>query len=108
MKRFRLSPEAARDVRELWEYVAKDSIKAARRIRLKIFGACQMIAENPRIGHKREDLTDKPMLFWPVGAYVIIYNPGRKPVEIIRVVHGARDVPSVLGRTFGGASGDAP
>src|SRR5947199_10306162 len=46
------------------------------------FDACQRIAENPGIGHRREDLTDKPVLFWPAGSYLIIYNPARKPVEI--------------------------
>jgi antitoxin ParD1/3/4/toxin ParE1/3/4 len=96
MKRFKLSPEAALDVREIWAYIAENSIEAARRVRLQIFHACRRIAENPGVGHRREDLTGKPVLFWPVGLYLIIYNPARKPVEIIRVVHGARDVPSLL------------
>jgi plasmid stabilization system protein ParE len=96
MKRFKLAPEAARDIREIWAYIAKDSIKAARRVRLEIVDACQRIARNPRVGHSREDLTDKPVLFWPAGSYLIIYNPARKPVEIVRVVHAARDVPSLL------------
>jgi len=69
---------------------------AARRVRLQIFDACQRIAKNPGIGHKREDLTDKPVLFWPVGSYLIIYNPTKKPVEIVRVLHGARNIPSLL------------
>ena len=95
MKRFKLSPEAAQDIREIWAYAAAESIKAARRIRLQIFGACQTIARNPGIGHSREDLTEKPVLFWPVGTYLIIYT-ARKPVEIVRVLHGARDIPSLL------------
>ena len=96
MKRVTLSPEAARDIREIWAFIAQDSIKAARRVRLQILDACQKLAENPGIGHSREDLTDKSVLFWPVGSYLIIYNPVRRPVEIVRVVHGARDVPSLL------------
>jgi len=96
MKRFRLSPEAASDIREIWSYIATDNTKAARRVRLQILRACQRIANNPRIGHTREDLTEKPVLFWPVGSYVIIYNPMRRPIEIVRVVHGARDIPRLL------------
>ena len=95
MKRFRLSPEAAQDVREIWAYLAVDSIRAARRLRLQILEACQKIANNPGIGHSREDLTDKPVLFWPVGSYLIIYT-ARTPVEIVRVLHGARDIPGLL------------
>ena len=95
MKRFKLSPEAARDIREIWAYIAADSIKAARRLRLQIFEACQRIAENPGIGHGRADITEKPVLFWPTGSYLIVYAP-RKPVEIVRVLHGARDVPGLM------------
>ena len=95
MKRFKLSPEAAQDIREIWAYIAADSIKAARRLRLQIFEACQRIAENPGIGHSRADITEKPVLFWPTGSYLIVYAP-RKPVEIVRVLHGARDVPGLM------------
>jgi toxin ParE1/3/4 len=96
MKRFRLSPEAASDIREIWSYIAADSVKAARKVRLALLDACQRLAENPRIGHVREDLTDQPVLFWPVGSYLIIYDPTIKPLSIVRVVHGARDVPSLF------------
>ncbi len=95
MKRFKLSPEAAQDIREIWAYIAADSIGAARRLRLQIFDACQRVADSPGIGHSREDLTDKPVLFWPTGSCLIIYTV-RKPVEIVRVLHGARDIPSLL------------
>jgi plasmid stabilization system protein ParE len=95
MRRFKLSPEAAEDIREIWTYVAADSIKAARRLRLQILDACQRIAENPKIGHSREDLTEKPVLIWPTGSYLIVYAP-RKPVEVVRVLHGARDIPGLL------------
>ena len=60
MKRFKLSPEAAQDIREIWAYTAAESIKAGRRLRLQIFRACQTIAANPGIGHSREDLTKSP------------------------------------------------
>ena len=95
MKRFKLSPEAAQDVRENWAYIAADSVKAARRVRLQIFNACRKIADNPGIGHSRMDLTDKPVLFWPADSYLIIYT-ARKHVEIVRVLHGARDIPRLL------------
>lgn len=96
MKRFKLSTEAASDIREIWSYIAADSVKAARKVRLALFDACQRLAENPRIGHVREDLTDQPVLFWPVGSYLIIYDPQSRPLSIVRVVHGARDVPSLF------------
>ena len=36
MKRFKLSPEAAIDVRDIWAYIAEDSIKSARKVRLSL------------------------------------------------------------------------
>lgn len=57
MKRFKLSPQAADDIREIWIYIAADSVRAARKVRLSLWDACQRLAENPRIGHVREDLT---------------------------------------------------
>jgi toxin ParE1/3/4 len=96
MKRFKLSPHAAEDIREAWAYIARDNLNVASRFRMRLLKACRTIAQNPRIGHSREDLTNKPVLFWPEGQYLIIYNPARTPLEIVRVVHGARDVPRLI------------
>jgi plasmid stabilization system protein ParE len=96
MKSFKLSPYAADDIRSIWSYIAKDNVRAARRVRLRIFDACTRLAEHPRIGHERGDLTDRHLLFWTVEPYLIVYNPARNPIEIVRVLHGALDIPSIL------------
>jgi toxin ParE1/3/4 len=96
MNRFRLSLEAARDIEDMWAYIAKDSVRAARRVRLELLAACRRLVQHPGLGHRREDLTDKPVFFFPVHSYLIIYNPATKPLEIVRVVHGAQDVPRLL------------
>lgn len=92
-----LSPEAAADLREIADYIADESPDAARRFIAKLREAIQKIAETPGIGHLREDLTDQPVRFWPVGRYLIVYRQtGDKPPEIARVLHGARDVSALL------------
>ena len=96
MKLFKLSREAAGDIRDIWAHIAEGSIKAAGKVRLNLFDAFKLLAENPAIGHTREDLTDQPVLFWPDGSYLIIDDPRSEPLAIVRVVHGARDVPSSL------------
>jgi hypothetical protein len=50
------------------------------------------------MGHRREDLTSYLVLFWPVGAYVIIYSVERHPIEIVGVTQGSRDIPAFLSR----------
>lgn len=58
--------------------------------------AFRKLTEQPGIGHIREDLTDEPFCFWSVGAYLIIYRPDTAPLEILRVLHGSRDLTSLL------------
>lgn len=96
MTDFRFSPEAFRDIDEIWEYIAEDNLDAADRVRDEIFTACQRLAEMPGMGHLREDLADEPLRFWPVYSYLIIYRPESKPLEVVRVLHGARDVKRLL------------
>jgi plasmid stabilization system protein ParE len=48
------------------------------------------------MGHVREDLTGYPVLFWPVGAYLIVYRAERRPIEIVAVTQGSRDIPAFL------------
>lgn len=52
MKRFKLSMEAGQDIREIWVYIAPDSVRAARKVRLMLFDACQLLAEHRKIGHR--------------------------------------------------------
>ena len=96
MSQFILSPEANRDLDEIWEYIAEDSIDAADRWLAKLEKAINMLAEMPGIGHTRKDLTNKPVLFYPVGRYLIIYRADRQPIEVIRVLSAYRDVSRLL------------
>jgi len=50
----------------------------------KLFNAFEALGRTPGVGHRREDLTSYPVLFWPVGAYLIIYRADRRPIEIGR------------------------
>ena len=97
MSGFRLAPEAAQDVNGIWAYLVEESVPAARRVRLALLAACRQLSEHPGLGHRREDLTEKPVLFWPVYSYLIIYSPATQPLEIVRVLHGAQDIPRLLG-----------
>jgi antitoxin ParD1/3/4/toxin ParE1/3/4 len=64
---FRLSPEARRDIQQLWTYIARDSVEAAARVRREIRDACRRLAQHPYSGHQRGDLTTRQdVLFWPV------------------------------------------
>jgi plasmid stabilization system protein ParE len=96
VNKYVLSVAAELDLNEIWEYIARDSIDAADLWIEKLFDAFQTLAQNPGIGHGREDLTALPILFWPVGAYLILYRPQTEWIEIVAVTQGARDIPAFL------------
>ncbi len=86
------------DLEDIWEYIAADSIDAANRWIEKLFDAFDSLAMTPTMGHRRDDLTSLPVLFWPVGRYLIIYRLRNGSVEIVAVTQGSRDIPSFLRR----------
>jgi plasmid stabilization system protein ParE len=56
----------------------------------------ELLADNPAIGHVRPDLTHQHVRCWSVFKYLVIYRPDTKPLEIVRVLHGRRDVKRLL------------
>jgi plasmid stabilization system protein ParE len=100
VRRYVLSEDADRDLDGIWDYIAEDNLDAADQWIGKLFDAFDTIGNNSGIGHKREDLTSYPVLFWPVGAYLIIYRATSQSVEIVAVTQGARDIPAFLRPPF--------
>ena len=55
------------------------------------------LASMPETGHRREELTDDETIrFWSVGSYLIVFRVNTRPLEVIRTLHGARDMASEL------------
>jgi plasmid stabilization system protein ParE len=96
VNKYVLNVDAEQDLNEIWDYIGEDSIEAADRWIDKLFDAFGSLAQSPGIGHKREDLTVLPVLFWPVGAYLVLYRVRSEWIEIVAVTQGARDIPSFL------------
>ncbi len=99
MRRYQLTPAAEADLGEISGYIRFDSPDAALRVLARVREAMRRLAEFPRMGHVREDLADKSLRFWPVYSYLIVYRPDTRPLQIIRVLHGARDVRRILTRS---------
>jgi plasmid stabilization system protein ParE len=97
MKRFILTPRARQDVNDIWDYIANDNIEAADRVIDALDNAMIKLAKNPGMGHRRDELTDKRHRFLLVYSYLIVYRHETKPLQIIRILHAARDVQSILG-----------
>jgi toxin ParE1/3/4 len=87
---FRLHPLAARDITEIWEYIAEDSPLAAGRVREEILRKIRALVPFPHQGHRRPDLTSRPLRFILAREYLIGYAPEEKPLWVVAVIHGRR------------------
>lgn len=96
MGRFVLTAAARADISEIADYIREDSPDAARRVVSALQEAMGKLARSPGMGHLREDLTRRPFRFWPVYSYLIVYRSETKPLQILRILHSARDVKSIL------------
>lgn len=96
-RRYKLTPEARLDLLSIWQFIARDDVDAAERLTDRFEKAFRLLATFPRQRHKRADVhTSEPVLFWPAGSYVIVYRPEPRPIVVVRVVHGARDLDALL------------
>ncbi len=95
MNRFVLGRRALSDLEEIWSRLSNDNPENADRVLENFYGAFSQLAEMPRSGHARADLTDRDVLFWRVGAYLVIYKVSN-PLRIARIIHGRRDLKNLL------------
>jgi plasmid stabilization system protein ParE len=84
-------PEAALDLDEIWEFTADANLNAADRVIADILAALHKLVPFPNQGHKRPDLTSRPLRFTLVHEYLIAYAPDEKPLWIVAVLHGRRN-----------------
>jgi plasmid stabilization system protein ParE len=87
-----LSPLARQDLHDIWDYLAEHSLDAADDLIEALFDALDLLAENPGIGHWREDLASKDVKFWSVRGYMIAYLHAVVPMQVARIMRGSRDV----------------
>ena len=96
-RRYVLAPEAASDLVQIWRYVKKQSsIAVADRVESVIREKIVFLAGSPGAGHWRKNLTDEAVRFFPIYSYLIVYRPGTKPLQIIAILHGHRDLKRFL------------
>ena len=89
------SEAAEADLDEIWAHVAADSPLAAERL-IHSFEAAELrLADFPELAPARDGL--RPGLrMWPVGNDLILYRIAPDAVEVMRILHGARDLGEAL------------
>lgn len=84
------TPLADQDLEDIWFFVAQDNPEAADRLLDRIEESVKLLAENPRLGPARPDVAPE-LRYHPVGNYLLLYRIIKNGIELVRVVHGARN-----------------
>jgi len=95
MQRINRSPQSNKDMDAIWEYIADDNRKSANKLIRMISDGFVTLARHPRLVTARPDL-GKDLRYFPVGSYIILYREIAEGVEIVRVLHGARNLEAIF------------
>ena len=95
MKQYQVSAAARTDLDEIWFYIAQDNVQAADKLIKAIISKFPKLATMPLLGRKRPELLSKLRSF-PISRYVIFYIPMKNGIQVVRVLHGARDIPPLF------------
>lgn len=87
----RLTEQAEADLDELWAYIAARNPDAADRMVDAVLEGSRTHARFPGMGLGREDLRPSLRCF-VVSPYVVFYRPVEDTIEVLRILHGARDI----------------
>jgi toxin ParE1/3/4 len=94
---------ARQDLIDIFQRYAREAgIRVARRFRTEAEAALTRLASSPGMGTRYE--AENPALaglrFFPLTSrfksYVVFYRPTPEGIEVARVLHGARDIQSIL------------
>jgi len=98
MTDYSIAPRARADLDAIWDYIGiqKDNPTAARRQIEALYERFCLLARHPLAGESREDLGANLRSF-VVRNYVIVYRLKEAEVEIVRVIHAARDIRALFG-----------
>jgi len=91
MEAFQVAPRAVRDIHDIYDYIERQSPQNARLVVSRIYSASQDIAATPKLGHPVSELKTNIRIF-EVGGFYLIYDPGTRPLTILRVVRVTRNL----------------
>lgn len=95
MPRVSYSRQADHDLNAIWDYIADDNRRAADALLRAIARKAELIATQPMMGQARPEL-EMDLRSIPEQRYTIFFRPVTDGIEIVRILHSARDVDAVF------------
>ena len=97
MTTVRISEVASADLDDIWFHIASDSpLNADRFLDRLVRTITDTLAVAPLAGRARDEF-EMGLRSFPFENYVIFYRVAKDAVEIIRIIHGARDLTAIFG-----------
>lgn len=96
--RLRFTPEAERDLEEIADFIAQDNPRRALSFIGELRKHCGEIASAPLSCRARPEL-DAGLRSSAHGKHVIFVKLVAEEVLIVRILHGARDLPTLFSET---------
>lgn len=91
MARITRRPQAEADLVEIWHFIADDSLDEADRWIDRLDDKLRLWASQPLMGRAREELAPG-LRSLPFGRYVVFFMPLPDGLDVVRILHSARDV----------------
>ena len=91
-----ISPDARKDLSDIWDYIATGSVEAADALYDECLRQFDLFVIMPNMGKRRDELGSNLRSF-PVGRYLVFYRVENEELTIVRVLHSARDIPTLFG-----------
>jgi toxin ParE1/3/4 len=95
MKQCVFSPRSRKDFTEILDYFGETDADSALDFVTRLQLACEQLAQMPAMGRKRDNLA-RGLRSFPVEKYIIFYRIIKDDIEIVRVLHGARDIENIF------------
>ena len=89
--RYRLLPQALVDLEAIGDYIAAHNPNAAVRLVDTLQRRWELLTFHPRSGAPRDDVSPG-IRHVVVGEYLAFYRIGDDAIEIVRVLHGRRNI----------------
>ena len=91
MLKLEFGHEARSDLFNIWQHVADSDPSAADRLTERLRARVQLLRQFPDAGVARPDIRDDVRMLVEA-PYLILYRVVPDAVQIVRVIHGARDI----------------
>jgi toxin ParE1/3/4 len=95
MPRLLIRPLAEQDLDDIWDYIAISNSDQAEKVLRHLYAKMGILSHNPHLGKERKEI-EVGLRSFAVRSHIIFYYPLSDGIEVVRVLHGARDFQDIF------------